>query len=152
MVGVCWGKGVWHYGGLIIPGVFDMQHTWHIPPKSDKCFKVPGRYNFHVEFHWGALWGFFILDLFLLARDFLPNRHARASTRFGMDVSLSMPAFAGCPQSSIKGKDTFSDREAIKLFNPRYLKSSNFDDPGWNILQLLETHQCVFNLSYFTFH
>jgi len=56
-----------------------------------------------------------------------------------MDVSLGRLTFAGCPHSSIQGKDVFSDKEAIRLFNPRYVSSSyQYDNDGWDVFQCLD--------------
>lgn len=46
-------------------------------------------------------------------------------------------AYLGCPHSSIRGKDVFSDKEAVRLMCPKHLdlQQPSFDDVGWHLLQ-----------------
>ena len=66
-------------------------------------------------------------------------RSMRVSTRilriFGMLVSFGPLTLGGCPRQSISGKDVHNDKEALRNFNPRYLRKPVWDDFGINLLQ-----------------
>ena len=55
--------------------------------------------------------------------------------RFGMHVEMGTIAYAGCPNSSVRGKDLHSDKEACRLLNPGYFKQNMWDSHGWSVFQ-----------------
>lgn len=50
--------------------------------------------------------------------------------RFGLDVSLGVLALGGCAYGAVKGSDVFSDKQAVQLMNPAYLRNPTFDSFG----------------------
>ena len=62
---------------------------------------------------------------------------------FGMLVSLGPLVLGGCPHASIGGKDVHADKEAMKIFVPKWLSHPVWDDFGINLLQQLIDCQLV---------
>lgn len=59
----------------------------------------------------------------------------RDGCRFGYDVAVAALSFCGCPKASLIGKDDHSDREAVRMMNPKFTGLDVFDDFGVVILQ-----------------